>query len=345
MQTITGRLQRAAAAVALGLALCAPGIAMAQAAISPDAQVRAAQQWEDVLLLQAFDYLQVTPAQLQEMQPLADYARTRLDEVEQLRARLRQAIQDQHQAAMKGHPPSNSDQQDVIQKQRQIVDRQESVAREIVERIAPKLAALLTRKQTVRAWILVQNHLPPAEPKRVALTDPTSGFVLPQLQARDVIEEMVKANLRQAYAPDVIEAALTPWEFTSLAGLFGGATPFGGQGGAPPVDRAKALQGLQDVDPQMGQRMLSLVQKMMKPFTGGADSAAPPPPAVAPEVRAAINRDAAAIRKRIEADPEAFLAQAGGAQMQEALRPLARRLFLSPRLNEALVARSEALKQ
>ena len=343
----TDRLFRGAVALlpAILLVLAAPAVARAQGAagpgpVSPDPNVRATQQWEDVLLHEAFDYLQVTPDQVQQMEALADYARGRLDEVGQQRLRLQQSLQDQHQALLKGQRPSNGDQLDVLQKQRQIGERQDAVSREIVERVAPKLGTILTRKQTVRAWLLMQNKIPAAEPKRVALTDPTSGFVFPQMEARDLIEEIVKTTLRQKYAPDVVEQALTPWEFASLAALGGGGALGGGAGGGP--DRGKAMQAIQDMDPRMGQRMLMLGQKMLKQFTGGggADPNAPAPPPVPPETRAAINKDAAAIRKSIEADPETYLSQMKGEQMVDALRPLARRLFLSARISEALRERA-----
>ena len=202
------------------LVCLAPQSGMAQAAVSADPQVRATQQWEELLLLQDFDYLQLTRQQCRDIETLADYARTRLDEVEQQRRRLQASVQEQHQAVLKGQLPTNADQMDVIQKQRQIQERQESVATEIVDRVAPKLGTILTRKQTVRAWLLMQNKVPVAEPKRVALTDPASGFVLPQLEGHDAIEEMVKTSLRQNYAPDVIDQGLIPWEFGSL-GAFG----------------------------------------------------------------------------------------------------------------------------
>ena len=315
-------------------------VSLAQTAVSPDPHVRATQQWEEILLHQDFDYLQLTPQQSKDMLVLADYARTRLDEVEQQKQRLQASIQQQHAAMLKGAMPSNSDQQDILQKQRQIQAREESVGNEIVDRVAPKLGAILNRKQTVRAWLLMQNKIPPAEPKRVALTDPLSGFVLPQMEGRDAVEEIVKASLRQTYAPDVVENGLTPWEFASLGGLAGGLGP-GGPGLNGPAGQAKALQAVQEMDPRMASRMLMLGQRMLKQFTGGGDPNAQQAPPVPPEVRAKLNNDAAEIRKSIDADPEAYLSKANGNQMLEVLRPLARRLFLSPRLKEALTIRSK----
>jgi hypothetical protein len=317
--------------------------ASAQTPVSPDPQVRVTQQWEEILLTQDFDYLQLTPQQCKDMLVLADYARTRLDEVEQQRLRLQASVQQQHAAMLKGALPSNSDQQEVLQKQRQIQERQEAVGNEIVERVAPKLGAILSRKQTVRAWLLMQNKIPQAEPKRVALTDPISGFVLPQMEGKDAIEEIVKASLRQNYAPDVVENGLTPWEFASLGGLAGGLGP-GGPGGpglSGQAGQAKALQAVQEMDPRMAGRMLMLGQRMLKQFTGGGDPNAPQTPPVPPEVRTKLNTDAAALRKSIETDPEAYLSKASGNQMLEVLKPLARRLFLSPRLKEVLTVKSK----
>ncbi len=352
------RGQALAAAIVLALAgpLCTIGQgAAAQITVSPDPQVRATQQWEDVLLLEAFDYLQLTAQQSKDMQTLADYARTRLDEVEQQRARLQKSVLEQHQALLKGQLPTAADQQDVLQKQRQVQDRQEQVSREIVVRLAPKLGGILTRKQTVRAWLLMQNKIPATEPKRVALTDPSSGFVFPQMEVRDTVEEMVKTKLRERYSPEVVDQALLPWEFASLGalaggggigggglGVFGGGPGRGAQGGGTPPDPTKALQAFQEMDPRMGQRMLQLGQKMLKQFTGaaGGDPNAPVAAPVAPELRNAINKDATDIRKSIESSPETYLTQAQGNQMLEALRPLTKRLFLSPRLKEALAARA-----
>ncbi|HLJ54525.1 MAG TPA: hypothetical protein VKT77_05750 [Chthonomonadaceae bacterium] len=339
---------RVAMAVILGLTMAfgmAGRGAGAQAAVSADPQVRASQQWEDLLLLEAFDYLQITPQQRNDLQPLADYARTRLDEVEQRRARLEKAIQDQHAASLKGQLPTAADQTDVLQKQRSVQDQQDLVSREVVDRLAPKLGAILTRRQIVRAWLLMQNKISQSEPKRVALTDPSSGFAYPQMEARDAIEEMVKVKLREKYSNDVLDQALMPWELSSLAGLAGGIG--GGIGGGPnppggagPQQAVQALQALQEMDPRMGTRMMQYGQRMMKQMlANGGLNGAPTTPPVSPEVRAAVNKDAAEIRKSIEADPEAYLSQAQSAQVLEALRPLARRLFLSQRLKDALAER------
>jgi len=316
--------------------------AAAQTPISPDPQVRVTQQWEDVLLLEAFEYLQLTPDQSKAMQVLADYSRSRMDEIDQKKARLQKAVQDQHQSILKGKHPTGADQLDVLQKQREVQDRQEIISKEIVDRVTPKLAAILTRKQTVRAWRLTQNKIPPAEPKRVALTDPSSGFVYPQMEGKDVIEDMVKTTLRQTYGQDVIDQALLPWELASLGALAGGGIPGlggggGGAAGGGAAGGARAIQAIQDMDPRMGERMLTLGQRMLKQFGGGGQNPGGAPP-VAPDVRNAINKDAAAIRKSIEDDPESYLSQAHGNQPIDALRPLARRLFLSPRIKDALAA-------
>jgi hypothetical protein len=328
--------------VGVATALClAPRAASAQAAtgVSADPHVRATQQWEDVLLLEDFDYLQLTAQQCKQLQTLAGYARTRMDEVEQQRARVRKTVEEQYQALLKGQRPTDSEQQDVLQKQRQILEREELVSREIVDSLAPKLGGVLTRKQTVRAWLLMQNRVAAAEPKRSALTDPASGFVLPQMEGRDAIEEMVKVGLRKTYPQDVIDQSLTPWEFASFASLGGLGGPRGPGGPGGGQDPTKALQAIQEMDPRMGARMLMLGQRMIKQFQGGGDQSGTPTPPVPPETRAAINRDAVALRKSIESDPEAFMSQARSEQMLEALRPLARRLFLSARIAVALQER------
>lgn len=333
------RLLITATALGLCASIClVPQRSMAQANVSPDPEVRATQQWEELLLLQDFDYLQLTPQQCRDMRILADYARTRLDEVEQQRRRLQASVQAQYLAMQKGTLPSNADQQDVLQKQQVIRDRQEAVTREIVDRVAPKLGAILNRKQTVRAWLLMQNKIPAAEPKRVALTDPASGFVLPHMEGRDAIEEIVKTSLRQTYGPEVVENGLMPWEFSSIA-PFADSLNAPGDAAGDPAAQGRAVKAIQEMDPRMAGRMLALGQKVLKQFTGQADPAAPQAPPIPPDVRAALNKDAASIRKSIESDPEAYLAKANGNQMLEVLRPLTRRLFLSPRLKEALGAR------
>ena len=81
--------------------------------------------------------------------------------------------------------------------------------------------------------------------------------------------------------------------------------------------------------------MLQYGQKMLKMYLGAAQQGVPIQQ-VAPEVRTAVNQDAAAIRKAIASDPETFLMQARPEHLSEAIRPLARRLFLSPRIKEAV---------
>ena len=106
--------------LALTALLCLmPWTVTAQNAVASDG-VRVAQQWEDVLLLEATDYLQATPRQYKELQSMAEYARGRMGELDRQRVRLKEMVQEQHESVLHGKRPTASEQSEALASERKI---------------------------------------------------------------------------------------------------------------------------------------------------------------------------------------------------------------------------------
>lgn len=286
--------------VGLTAVLClTPWKVTAQSDIPADKNVRLAQRWEDVLLLDAIDYLRLSPQQALEMHSLAQYAHGRMagweQEQEKTRARLEYLVQRQREALVQGQSPSASEQAEALELEQSLRARQEPVGEEITRYVTPRLARLLTRKQMQRVWLLALGETPQGERSHTALLDPGSGFVLDEHTKFVWNQDQVSYALHQIYSDAVIEAAHRPGGTTAIfAGLLGHK---------------------QD------------------------EADTPDLPQLSDEMREAVSRDEDAIRSRIGDTPDLYLDQAKPEQWEVVLRPLVRRLFLSKRLEPALTER------
>jgi len=286
--------------LALSAVLCViPWRVTAQSDTSPDKNVRLAQQWEDVLLLEALDYLRLSPKQYEEMLSMAQFAHTRLADAEQqqekTRARLEDLVQHQRNALLEGKPPSSSEQAEALDLEHRMFLRQEPAMEEIVNRLTPRMARLLTRKQMYRVWLLAMGETPQGEISRTALLHSNSGFVLDGSTEFQWKEEQVSYALHQRYSEPEIKAAH--------------------RGGASHEGMLKMLGfGLDEEE-------------------------AANLPELSDEMCETIRHDEGAIRNRIDATPDLYLNQANPDQLGMVLRPFVRRLFLSARLEPALTER------
>ena len=287
-----------------GLLCWLPGSVKAQPPTSADTNVRLAQQWEDMLLLQALDYLQLTPQQYQGMQTLVEATRTPTQEIDNLRAQLKTIVQEQYAALLQGKNPTSSEQFAVIEKEKRIKRLEAALAEEIANRLTPRFTQLLTRRQVARAWHLMHNQTPTGEARRVALYEPASGFVLPEDKSQELSETLVRTVLRRSYSDDVLDGALMPNALAAVSGI-----------SYITIDTA----------------LLLTFERMQ---------GAPEEPAVSPEEVAVINKQAAQIRSALANDADAYMNQAPANLLNTALRHLTQRLFLSPRLKDVLAERT-----
>jgi len=336
--------------VALTALLClTPWSVTAQTSISSDPNVRLAQQWEDVLLLEASDYLQVTPQQYKELQSLADYARSRTDEVDRQRAILKTMVQEQHDALLQGKRPTASEQLLALQKEKSIKGMEERISDEIVTRLTPRLTAILSRQQIARAWKLVRGRALAGEPQRVALYDPESGFVLGEGEGDSLREELVRATLHRTYPDDVLDSALSG-SGTSISKVLSLMYLKRDEGDTLAAEKI----ALDNADARRDTLFLfkpsGRVDGTVSVVTGDlgdttlhrdvrVDDAAANPE-VPPALREAINREAEQIRNGLDKDPDNYMKMASGPLMIGAMRHLTKRMFLSPRIKEALEERA-----
>jgi hypothetical protein len=317
----------------------------AQKAANTDTNARLAQQWEDVLLMEAADYLQLTPKQIVELQSMAEYAQSRADEIDRQRSILKKMVEDQHQALLQGKHPTASDQGLAIRKEREIKEMEARISEEVVNRLTPKFGAVLTRKQFARAWQLVHGKTPAGESQRVALYDPDSGFVLPGMESANLRGELVRSILRSTYSDNELNAALSgsiPIDYWINARPENGiAFTYSDKPvvlNASPSRSADVV--LSPPDPAEAAGTLSIVTRDHALAEFELDAAESPHPEVPKPVRDAINRSANQIRSGLDKDPESILKSASSKVTIDALRHLTKRMFLSPRIKEALESRA-----
>src|SRR5205085_7125296 len=109
------------------------------------------EQWEEMLLLEALHYLQLSRSQLEAMLPLARGAAERLAKLDQQEGQNLAAVariaQRNRAALLGGRAPGSAGQADALRMRSAIRERREQAAQEIVSAVLPKLARLLTREQ------------------------------------------------------------------------------------------------------------------------------------------------------------------------------------------------------
>src|SRR6266851_1206225 len=90
----TRKQRLAAGLMGVGLALAGllPWRVSAESAAAPETSASLAQNWEDVLLLDAMRYLRLSPAQLAQIQPLAGAAQERLARLSEQEEKTRAAL-------------------------------------------------------------------------------------------------------------------------------------------------------------------------------------------------------------------------------------------------------------
>jgi hypothetical protein len=298
-----------------GMALAGnlPWQASAQTGPAPDASSRLAEHWEDVLLLEAIRYLRLSPAQLRQLQPTAQAAEDRLARLREQEERMRTALdriaQKQREALIRGDHISLQEQSDALAMTQTMKQRREQAAEEITRQIAPQLARLLTRDQIERAYLLARGEMPNGVPPRPALLDPGSGFVLDDSAREQSRVATIQQVLRRRYPEPLVSAGI-------LASI--------------PIQHA--LLDLGD----RSRRVTRIEGDNIVVFRDAdLDSLQQFPEAL----RQAYTRDRRALEDHPEDLARSYIAGATDEDRATILQPLARRLFLSPRLQPVLSER------
>lgn len=287
-----------------------------------------AEQWEDVLLLEALRYLRLTPAQLQQVLPLATAAEERLakfrGEEQRTLAAMRQIARRNREALLAGQP--GKQQTDVFALQRSLDQHREQAHGEIVAHVLPRLARILTRDQIARAYLLLLGE-PPREPTfSAALVDPAAGFVQtaehavprrdPAVEAWDHRKsDAVRQLLARRYPVALVEALTKQ--------------------GNPSYMRL-VTQKLTDAGIEFNIEFTDATAAV-RDFTTGAPvtvGASPHDPRLVP-----AKQEMETLEKRADVLARQWATSAPQEELEVTLRPLVRRLFLSPRFQPVLEER------
>jgi hypothetical protein len=308
-----------------------------------------------MLLLQATRYLRLSSSQLQQLLPVARTANRQLSDLQRREDKvlesLRRVALRQRDALAAGRDGSAQEQADAISMRENARRSRAETEGAIVNGGLAGLARLLTPKQVERAFLLQQGLTPDGEAREPALLDPAAGFASGAFgpgpafgfdgpgrsvsvgpgrpggpgNQPSLAEQLLRAQSQLSmFQRDLTEPPPPP-------GAVGGAVFVreNGDGTPPTVLRFNTTPGGPGVPVGVGRPM----------------SLPLPPGATGPEVL-----DAAAFREHLAQETQALskevaslrrqLFSADGNvppdQYEALLRPLARRLFLSPRFQQAV---------
>jgi beta-lactamase regulating signal transducer with metallopeptidase domain len=311
--------------------------------------------WEEMLLLQATRYLRLSSTQLQQLLPMARTANRQLSGLQlredKVRETFRQIALRQRDALVAGRPGSLQEQADAISMRENARRSRSETESSIVTGSLTGLARLLTPKQVERAFLLEQGLTPEGEAREPALLDPASGFVTGPFG-----DAPVRAFNGPGGAPGT-RAFNVPGGAAGNPRATGNPANLAQQLLQAQTQLSMLQQHLSEPDPPfppgaVGRGVFVRDQGDGKPpvvfrFGTGTDlpAGAPPPGGAPPEVM-----DPAAFRQHLTEEAQALSRQVndlrrqlfkpdGGVppeQYEALLRPLARRLFLSTRFQEAL---------
>ncbi len=176
--------------------------------LEPDRRARVAEQWEDVLLLEALRYLGLSNTQIQAMLLLAKAADERMaklrEQEEQKLAVLEPLLQQHREALLAGKPVAHES--DAFLHWRFLQQRRKQVEEEIIQYVAPRLARLLSRQQVLRAYLLARGRAVPAQVNSAALLEPSSGFLVDDATKTRWRDAVIKMQLARLYPPAVLNA-------------------------------------------------------------------------------------------------------------------------------------------
>jgi hypothetical protein len=267
-----------------------------------------AQQWEDVLLLDAVRYLQLTPAQVQRILPLARLAEGKLTRLAGEEARtvasLDRIALKQREALLQGRSGSLQEQANALFLEKTMRQKREQAGNDLAGYIAPKLALILTPEQIARAFVLANGAMPPKVARRPALLERRSGFVADPEVLEEARQAFVRRGLATRHPRALVDAQMSLPTFQVLS--------YSGEAGKH-----------QDV--VIWQRPPSNSDPASRELARFSQAA-----------RKAIEKDQQRLDERWRNLPTLL---AGGATPEErsaALRPLVHRMFLSPRLRPVL---------
>lgn len=299
--------------------------------------------WEDMLLLQATRYLRLSPSQLQQLLPVARTANRQLTELQRREDKvlesLRRIALRQRDDLVAGRSGSAQEQADAIKMRENALRSRTESERAIVNGSLAGLVRLLTPKQVERAFLLQNGQTPDGEAREPALLDRAAGFVTGPFGGGPMFgfNEAVAGPGRPggpdlpgnqpSLAQQLMQAQM---ELSMLQQHLSEPFPPGAVGGA--VFAGRASDG-----------------KPPKVFRFSTSPDAPPPP-LPPGVVESEVLDAEGFRKHLADQTQALTLQVSDLrrqlftadenvspeQYQALLQPLARRLFLSPRLQQAV---------
>lgn len=325
---------------AVGAMAVFPWRVTAQGEAVPGRGARVAEQWEDVLLLEALRALRLSPGQLRQVLPLARAADERLEKLhaqeERTLAALERIAQESRAALLAGRASSAQGQTDAIAHRGSLQQRRAQAEEEILQHVTPRFARILLRDQLVRALLLAAGEAPPNEAKSPALLDPSAGFALAAPQRQEWRDSAIRRVLARRYPPQVLNALPMDRVFTFVT--FEGAV---GDRSPGPESRDFVLEArVQSGDEVRVTR--GLITQPLPPGAGPTVLPSPPSPLNAaptdPRV-AAARKEREGLEGRLDQLAGQLVDGANLDDLLAALRPLARRLFLSPRFTPVLEER------
>jgi BlaR1 peptidase M56 len=327
--------------ILVGLIGLAPWHVSAQHEGGADRGERLAEQWEEVLLLEAMRYLRLTPDQLHRLLPLARVAderltRLRAEEGKTLAA-LERIARKHREALLAGRRPSAQEQADALFLNKTLQGKKVETEEEILRFVLPHLARILSRDQVQRAHLLAHGETPQGIVRSPALYDPAAGFVLDHESQQQWRTAALRQVLSRRYPPALVQSLL------DQMGGFRASYAFAFSPDGPAVlDRQILLEPKVVLERSHGTEVL-FVDSSIDLYTGRSLARLPTGNPNFPQaLNDAAIRDLNKLQARWTDLSKVVVQGATEDELVMALRPFARRFFLSPRVKPVLEERIRA---
>jgi hypothetical protein len=274
-------------------------------------------RWEDTLILLAVRYLQLTEDQRSRILSLAEAAAQRLAQLEVRTAPGNRALFDGarrfHEQLLHGRPVATAEQARLLAVDRTLRDHRAEGRAKLTAELGPRLAEILDRDQMRRVYLLMVGVWPRDEAKSPILLATESGFVFEEGERPGWRDHAIRDVLARTHPRDVAEEAM------GLRVLFDAVVD--------PAERTSL---------EFAVELSFSLTDLKQPAFGSALKI----PAGSPQ-QAAAHAELERLRERWQS--LAALLQSRGASQSEfevSLKPMVRRLFLSPRFRPVLEERA-----
>lgn len=181
--------------------------------VSGDAE-DAGNRWEEVLLLDAFRYYRLSEEQVTQLRTLSEWVEERMaayhTRAAPAREHLLRTARRYREGLLHGQPVPGAEQKLTMALERNLRAEEEKAQEALVPELAQRLANLLARRQVTRAARLAFGEWPRDEAKGILLLDRESGFRLEDSRIEEWRNRVQRELLLKKYPAAAVDSVLSP---------------------------------------------------------------------------------------------------------------------------------------